>query len=97
MTGWPVSFAEKRFWSSAVSVPFLIQSVRESGSPLSKTLSISLLVAVLTNGCASSRGYAGSEYMWKGLSESRSPMRVPPPRLEKTVWPSWASRAAAVQ
>ena len=50
-----VSDAEYLFCSSADSVPSLIQCVLDSGRPLSKTLSISLLDYVYTKGAASSR------------------------------------------
>ncbi len=52
VTGCPVSPAEYLFWSRAVSVPSLIQSVRVRGRPLSKTLSMALLEEALTKGAA---------------------------------------------
>ena len=65
---------------------------RRAGSPLSKTETSELLASVATNGRAGDDlGSKGSLQSVKGNVVIRSPTRVPPPSLEKTVRPSSAS------
>ena len=60
VTGSPVTDAECRVWSSALSFPSRIQSVRPSGSPLSKTELNRLDVAAVTSGVDSRPDIIGS-------------------------------------
>ncbi len=83
--------------SRLASSPSRIQSVAASGRPLSKTEESLPVECVSTNGAASRPGSAGSERRVSGSLASRSPIRVPPPGLEKTVRPSAASRPPADQ
>src|SRR6202042_1224521 len=82
---------------SAFSVPAEIHDVSPAGSPLSNTDWSRPEEWATTNGAHSSPGYPGSENRSTGSAASRSPTRVPPPGLEKTVRPSPASLAPADQ
>ncbi len=64
-----------------------------SGRPLSNTDASSPELAASTKGAHSRPGACGSLRSDIGSPESFSPIRVPPPALEKTVRPSAASRA----
>ncbi len=61
VTGCPVIVAVCRVWISEDRMPSQIQSVRASGSPLSKTLLVLPDDEASTNGAHSRPGYAGSE------------------------------------
>ncbi len=99
--GSPVSPAVYRVVGSRRSTPSVIQSVLDSGRPLSKTdtagVSESVEERATTNGRPSTPGAAGSLQRFSGSAASRSPTRVPPPARLKTVRPSWAFRASDIQ
>src|SRR5271165_2057101 len=97
VAGSPASAAECLLECSAFSVPAEIHDVSPAGSPLSNTDWSRPEECATTNGAHSSPGYPGSENRSTGSAASRSPTRVPPPGLEKTVRPSPASLAPADQ
>ena len=97
VTGRPVSCAEWRVWTRAVSAPSEIHEVGPSGSPLSNTDENPLDSWATTKGQQRRKGAAGSLRRVSATSVSRSPTRVPPPGWLNTVRPSWASRAPADQ
>ena len=80
-----------------VSVPSLIQSTPGVAMPLSKTEADADEAPTTWNGAVSRPGAHGSLRRVSGSSASRSPMRLPPPALAKTLRPSSASRASIVQ
>ena len=77
VTGCEVIAAEWRVWSSEVSSPSRIQSVRSSGSPLSKTDDSLPDAAATLNGSHWSPSYAGSLNRLTPGAVIVSPIRVP--------------------
>jgi hypothetical protein len=76
----------------------VIQSVGETGAPLSNTDCRPPSDAVtISKGAHSRPGSPGSDHRRSGNSDSCSPMRVLPSLPAKTLRPSSASRADAVQ
>src|SRR5215472_15812510 len=97
VTGNPASPAECRLEYIARSTPEAIHAARAAGIPLSHTDESRPEACATTNGALSRPGYDGSLNRSTGMSDSRSPTRVPPPGLENTVRPSAASRDPADQ